>query len=421
MIFRRKWRFACAFEIRILASGDGKRPINPPHRPPHPPAPGPFLFLIHPPSPNSLPTMRSALRPLSSFVRLTPAAFVRQAPSLCRSASFSKVLAQEALARPPEHIRPLPTLRPRLSLPIGADRSFENHKREIIVEIDGNEYSFDTFFLRDLCPCPKCLDASTKQKLFNTTDLPDDIVARALRIKSKGQLEVIWSAPEDHPHVSFYEPELLLQYSSPERRRHFRNPAGRQVYWDGDMMRDNMLRVDYQTFLESDEALHKMLVQLHRYGLAYFSNVPSQNTDGAEIGKLAERFGDIKRTFYGKTWDVKSVPESKNIAYLLPAERSHNHFPPYWLTRKIHKLKLGIAHGSDVLHLSTRPSIPPLSPQHGERRNINLRRLLPRSNPPPPPFPPSLPIPLHNPRPIPLRQRPKTLLLFSSHSRTRSL
>jgi hypothetical protein len=234
---------------------------------------------------------------------------------LTRAASFSKVLAQEALTTLPRQIRPLPALRPRISLPIGADRSFENHKREIVVEIDGEPHSFDALFLRDLCQCPKCVDCSTRQKLFNTTDLPDDIVGQALRIKTKGQLEVIWSHPEDRPHVSFYEPELLLRYSTAERKRHFRHPAGRQVYWDGDMMRENILRVDYTEFLQSDEVLHRMLMQLHRFGLAYFTNVPSVQTEGEEITRIAERFGDIKRTFYGKTWDVKSVPESKNIAY----------------------------------------------------------------------------------------------------------
>ena len=273
-------------------------------------------LLLHLPLPLA---MRCPWRPLSALLR--PALLPRSAlgvPVTRRAVSRSQVLAHDAPAPTgaPEHIRPLPAIRPRLSLPLGADRSFENHKQEVTVEIDGEQHSFDALFLRDLCPCPKCLDPSTRQKLLNTTDIPDEIVADSLRIKPSGQLEVIWSEPEEHPHVSFYEPEVLLQYSSPERKRHFRNPAGRQVYWDGEMMRDNILRVDYKSFLESDEVLHRMLVQIHRFGLAYFVNVPSENTDGTEIARIAERFGDIKRTFYGKTWDVKSVPQSKNIAYI---------------------------------------------------------------------------------------------------------
>ena len=109
---------------------------------------------------------------------------------------------------------------------------------------------------------------------------------------------------------------MQIYYCNKERDRRFRAPLPRQVYWDGDMMRANVLRVDYNTFLKDDEMLHRVLKQLHLYGLAYFVNVPSINTDGAEISALASRIGEIKQTFYGKTWDVKSVPQSKNIAYL---------------------------------------------------------------------------------------------------------
>jgi len=231
-----------------------------------------------------------------------------------RSTSFSRILASSALANPPEHIRPLPTTRPRLALPREIGSHLAEKSSTVEVEIDGEWCSYDTLLLRDMCPCPKCVDSSTRQKLFNTTDLPSDIVPRAIQVKSKGVLEVIWNYPEEHPHVSHYDPELLLRYSTTKRRRDFRFPAPRPVYWDGEMMKRNILRVDYESVLKDDETLHQLLMQLHLYGLAYFVNVPSANTDGKELIKLAERIGEVKQTFYGKVWDVKSVPESKNIA-----------------------------------------------------------------------------------------------------------
>jgi hypothetical protein len=214
----------------------------------------------------------------------------------------------------PEHIRPIPTLRPVISLPPETATSIEHRKYDITVEIDGHRHVYDNFFLRDLCPCPKCIDPSTRQKLFNTTDISTDIVPRAMRVKSNGLLEIIWNYPEKHPHVSHYDPELLLRYSTPERTRHFRSPLPKQVYWDGEMMKENMIKVDYESFLKDDAMLHKVLMQLHLYGLACFVNVPSANTDGTEVSNLATRFGEVKQTFYGKTWDVKSIPQSKNIA-----------------------------------------------------------------------------------------------------------
>jgi hypothetical protein len=215
----------------------------------------------------------------------------------------------------PEVIRDPRRDRSRIVVPPGTISALNS--ADLNIEVDGETYAYDHIFLRDLCPCPKCIDPSTRQKLFNTTDLDlDSTHPVSMEVKSKGLLTIKWGQPDGRVHVSRYDADLLLRYSNKERTRRFRAPLPRQVYWDGDMMRANVLRVDYNTFLKDDEMLHRVLVQLHLYGLAYFVNVPSINTDGAEISALASRIGEIKQTFYGKTWDVKSVPQSKNIAYI---------------------------------------------------------------------------------------------------------
>ena len=206
----------------------------------------------------------------------------------------------------------------RLSLPPDTDYHIELGKRDIGVEIDGELIRYDSLFLRDICPCPQCVDPSTRQKLFNTTDIPDSVLPQSMRVQSNGKLEVIWNHPDQHPHKSFYDPELLYRYSSSETRQAYRSPAPKKVYWDGELMAEKITRTDYQEFLNDDATLHKVLLQLHLYGLTFFVNVPSANTDGTEIIKLARRFGEVKQTFYGTVWDVKSVAQSKNIAYEPP-------------------------------------------------------------------------------------------------------
>lgn len=52
--------------------------------------------------------------------------------------------------------------------------------------------SLSPYWLRDNCPCTGCRDPRNGQKLFQITDLPDDLeVAEALRVD--GLLEVLWS------------------------------------------------------------------------------------------------------------------------------------------------------------------------------------------------------------------------------------
>ncbi|KAL8924155.1 MAG: hypothetical protein Q9172_002820 [Xanthocarpia lactea] len=51
---------------------------------------------------------------------------------------------------------------------------------------------------------------------------------------------------------------------------------------------------------------------LHLYGLVFIHSIPS-STDA--VTRIAERIGPLKNTLYGSTWDVRSVPSAKNVAY----------------------------------------------------------------------------------------------------------
>jgi len=63
---------------------------------------------------------------------------------------------------------------------------------------------------------------------------------------------------------------------------------------------------------QSNQGLKKFLNNIHEYGIAFLKEVP---TNPQEVIKVANRFGLIRNTFYGETWDVKSVPNAENIAY----------------------------------------------------------------------------------------------------------
>jgi gamma-butyrobetaine dioxygenase len=213
---------------------------------------------------------------------------------------------------PSVSVTPTLSLRPNWQPRLTNGRS--QSPNELVVRFDGWEVRWDPIYLRDICPCDKCVHPSTRQKLFCTTDLPENIFPKEFNINKKGNLEVIWNTPDEHKSV--YDAAYLWRFTSDEGRRFYRFPVPQQVYWDGDIMERSILRTDYNAFLEDDQMLHRVLMQLHLYGLAFFVNIPSENTDGTEISKLARRIGEIKQTFYGTTWDVKAVRESKNIAYL---------------------------------------------------------------------------------------------------------
>ena len=64
--------------------------------------------------------------------------------------------------------------------------------------------------------------------------------------------------------------------------------------------------------MNKSSVLAKAIQLLVKDGLLFLSGVPK---DPESVGRIAERIGPIRNTFYGRTWDVRSVPNAKNVAY----------------------------------------------------------------------------------------------------------
>jgi gamma-butyrobetaine dioxygenase len=87
--------------------------------------------------------------------------------------------------------------------------------------------------------------------------------------------------------------------------------------WDGPTIaNDEHLFVDYAS-LDTKQGIYAAREQLLARGLVLVRGVPTEHTDDAkcELRTLASKFGEIRKTFYGETWDVRAVPRSENVAY----------------------------------------------------------------------------------------------------------
>jgi len=82
--------------------------------------------------------------------------------------------------------------------------------------------------------------------------------------------------------------------------------------WDKSMITEKVKFLSYGEYMHSDTTLLDALQQLKNYGLVFIKDVPESEKAVEEIGG---RIGSLRDTFYGRTWDVKSVPEAKNVAY----------------------------------------------------------------------------------------------------------
>jgi len=132
-------------------------------------------------------------------------------------------------------------------------------------------------------------------------------------------MEVTWK--NDMPgfpasHKSVYSTKALLGCKSLGHNAVLSSggmtKSERPVFWDKSMMEKKIKFLDYEHYLSSDYQLWVLLRELQSYGLVFLRGVPnSQNA----VELIAKRIGNLRDTFYGRTWDVKSVPQAKNVAY----------------------------------------------------------------------------------------------------------
>ncbi|ESZ93761.1 hypothetical protein SBOR_5859 [Sclerotinia borealis F-4128] len=180
-----------------------------------------------------------------------------------------------------------------------------------------NGVSYPPLFLRDSCGCDKCIDTSTKQKNFQTSDIPSEIRAASLLPGENGDINISWEndIPGYGPdHVSTFSQNFFQPPYSSKETHPFKTHAGasRPTAWDAQTIAQKLQYVTYDDYINSEEGLFRALIMLQAYGILILRNVPESETSVVDIAK---RIGNLRDTLYGATWDVKSVPQAKNVAY----------------------------------------------------------------------------------------------------------
>ena len=177
--------------------------------------------------------------------------------------------------------------------------------QSLVITHKGRQATLLYHWLRDTCSCPLCIHPSTRQKLFSTADIHEpkplhvEIQKNELVIQWKsGSLDSESHAPE---HVTKLSLDDLDVFESTKTTSALASRS-----WDGEI---SPFRLSFDR-IESEFA--SLLKSLNRDGIAFVENVPTKLT---QVEELAKHFGSIRETFYGVSWDVKNIQNSKNIAY----------------------------------------------------------------------------------------------------------
>ncbi|KAI0965247.1 Clavaminate synthase-like protein [Xylaria arbuscula] len=165
----------------------------------------------------------------------------------------------------------------------------------------------DRTWLRDACTCDRCVDSSSGQKRFASTDIPPEIDISKIDITESGDLRVYWKDDFLHreTHISVYPPTLW--------RPHPRHPVKPlPMLWNRDSLAAASLYFAYESFMANGPEYRQAMQMLNDYGLVFLRGVPSSEE---AVKDIASKIGIIQDTFYGTTWDVISKPDAENVAY----------------------------------------------------------------------------------------------------------
>lgn len=196
----------------------------------------------------------------------------------------------------------------------------------LLLTLSGSEpqrHVFPYTWLRD--SDPQLIHPQTGQKLHSSADVPIDVKPVDVRVSEDGKKIILKWSDDSSTGSSSYWPEstsfstaFLQRQADPGKVRRYHHDVAPVLWTRTTLERSSGLYLGYDDVMKTDEGLLLAVSQLTSYGALFISGVPSKNTsdETAELPKLAERFGRIRETFYGRTWDVMSRgSDSRNVAY----------------------------------------------------------------------------------------------------------
>ena len=206
---------------------------------------------------------------------------------------------------------------------------------------DGLEGRYHALWLRDNCPCPQCRHPGSGQRLLETAAIPVSIHPAHRRPLPGGDLAVEWSPGG---HQSLYPAAFLRPYASAAAGPPT-HPA--PIAWERTF--DPELTAATYADLDQDESLRGWLAHVPLYGFALLHQCPVRE---GVVEEVAQRFGYLRQTNYGRIFDVRSVAEPNNLAYTGLALSPHTDNPyrdPVPGLQLLHCLVSSVEGGDSIL------------------------------------------------------------------------
>lgn len=164
-------------------------------------------------------------------------------------------------------------------------------------------------WLRDNCPCPRCRDPRNGQKLFQITELPTGLALDVVRRTADG-VEVDW-APDGHR--SAYSAQWLTA-NRPDDGGGSGDRRGEngKTLWVAADLNGRLPEASWAEYLGDPAVKARVLESVLGLGFALLRDVPCRE---GQVLEVAETFGYVRETNYGRLFDVRVEPDPNNLAF----------------------------------------------------------------------------------------------------------
>ena len=177
----------------------------------------------------------------------------------------------------------------------------ELEKNKVFFENQGSKKEIHPFWLRERANGDTFVDKITQQRLFDPTQLKDNIQIDSLNL-SDDYLEISFN---DGVYTKLAIKNILKEFSDTNDVKHIN-----KIKWDSSLKDLNIFEFKNNFFEEKE--MFKALINFYQYGFVIFKKVPTKNNF---IVNFANSIGSIRRTNFGEFFNVKSKPNPNDLAY----------------------------------------------------------------------------------------------------------
>ncbi|KAJ5307056.1 hypothetical protein N7508_006071 [Penicillium antarcticum] len=176
---------------------------------------------------------------------------------------------------------------------------------------DGTTMKLPYAYLRDFCQCPLCKDQHSHQRPFRTNDIPKNVTPRS--VKWNGTNLVIQWANDVPGYPVHHKSEWTIEtLQKPKHNPHEVSEDTKPVPWSGSRMTQDQHWISYEDYAGRGPLFARAMCHLQTQGLIFVKDIPKSRE---MVEQIATGMGPLRNTFYGSTFDVRTVPNAQNVAY----------------------------------------------------------------------------------------------------------